>query len=172
MFQFSGSTSVWLWIYHTVYVYCTYGFPHSEIRGSMAICASPRLIAACHVLLRLLMPRHSPCTLSSLISLCELSWKIFTLRFRKNLVFVFSSTHHHNFGYIVQFSKYMRKRILLVGLSGLEPPTSRLSGVRSNLLSYKPSIPGTHLLWIKQIIKIFQNIEIMQKNFPQEQITN
>ena len=29
------------------------GFPHSEIRGSRAICASPRLIAACHVLLRL-----------------------------------------------------------------------------------------------------------------------
>ena len=25
-----------------------------------------------------------------------------------------------------------------MGLSGLEPPTSRLSGVRSNLLSYKP----------------------------------
>ena len=27
---------------------------------------------------------------------------------------------------------------LMVGLSGLEPPTSRLSGVRSNRLSYKP----------------------------------
>ena len=27
-----------------------------------------------------------------------------------------------------------------VGLSGLEPPTSRLSGVRSNRLSYKPII--------------------------------
>ena len=27
---------------------------------------------------------------------------------------------------------------LVVGLSGLEPPTSRLSGVRSNRLSYKP----------------------------------
>ena len=26
----------------------------------------------------------------------------------------------------------------VVGLSGLEPPTSRLSGVRSDLLSYKP----------------------------------
>ena len=26
----------------------------------------------------------------------------------------------------------------LVGLSGLEPPTSRLSGVRSNRLSYRP----------------------------------
>ena len=28
--------------------------------------------------------------------------------------------------------------VRLVGLSGLEPPTSRLSGVRSNRLSYKP----------------------------------
>ena len=31
-----------------------------------------------------------------------------------------------------------RRLRLLVGLSGLEPPTSRLSGVRSNRLSYKP----------------------------------
>ena len=30
----------------------------------------------------------------------------------------------------------------LVGLSGLEPPTSRLSGVRSNRLSYKPIFPA------------------------------
>ena len=29
-----------------------------------------------------------------------------------------------------------------VGLSGLEPPTSRLSGVRSNRLSYKPINPA------------------------------
>ena len=28
--------------------------------------------------------------------------------------------------------------LLSMGLSGLEPPTSRLSGVRSNRLSYKP----------------------------------
>ena len=35
--------------------------------------------------------------------------------------------------------------MLLVGSSGLEPPTSRLSGVRSNQLSYEPifaSYPG------------------------------
>ena len=39
---------------------------------------------------------------------------------------------------------------LLVGLGGLEPPTSRLSGVRSNRLSYKPIIPDSVLtlaLW-------------------------
>ena len=42
------------------------GFPHSEISGSMLICSSPKLIAACHVLHRLLMPRHSPCALISL----------------------------------------------------------------------------------------------------------
>ena len=34
----------------------------------------------------------------------------------------------------------------LMGLSGLEPPTSRLSGVRSNQLSYKPLLIGGHLL--------------------------
>ena len=35
---------------------------------------------------------------------------------------------------------------ILMGLSGLEPPTSRLSGVRSNRLSYKPIYSGSHLL--------------------------
>ena len=42
------------------------GLPHSEIRGLTGICPSPRLIAACHVLRRLPVPRHSPCALSSL----------------------------------------------------------------------------------------------------------
>ena len=41
----------------------TRGLPHSEIRGSKAMCASPRLIAACHVFHRLLVPRHPPCAL-------------------------------------------------------------------------------------------------------------
>ena len=35
------------------------------------------------------------------------------------------------------FNKMLNK---MVGSSGLEPPTSRLSGVCSNLLSYKPVI--------------------------------
>ena len=42
----------------------TDGFPHSDTRGSTAICASPRLFAAYHVLLRLMEPRHPPCALS------------------------------------------------------------------------------------------------------------
>ena len=42
------------------------GFPHSEICASSAICAFTQLIAACHVLLRLLVPGHSPYALSSL----------------------------------------------------------------------------------------------------------
>ena len=40
------------------------GLSHSEIRGSMAICASPRLIAAYHVLHRWQEPRHPPYALS------------------------------------------------------------------------------------------------------------
>ena len=41
--------------------------PHSEISGSKRICRSPKLIAAYHVLHRLLAPRHSLCALKSLI---------------------------------------------------------------------------------------------------------
>jgi hypothetical protein len=41
------------------------GFPHSEIAGSKFAHNSPTLIAACHVLLRLYMPRHPPDALTS-----------------------------------------------------------------------------------------------------------
>ena len=47
------------WDYHA-------GFPHSEISGSTPVCGFPKLIAACHVLHRLFLPRHPPCALSSL----------------------------------------------------------------------------------------------------------
>ena len=42
------------------------GFPHSEIHGSMTVFVYPWLIADYYVLLRLLVPRHSPCALCSL----------------------------------------------------------------------------------------------------------
>ena len=53
----------WLWIHHAVTEVCSAGFPHSEISGSKDICSSPKLIAACHVFHRLLVPRHPPCAL-------------------------------------------------------------------------------------------------------------
>ncbi len=68
MFQFRRFPSYAYFIQRRIPRYCRGGFPHSEICGSMAVCASPQLIAACHVLLRLLMPRHSPCALISLTS--------------------------------------------------------------------------------------------------------
>ena len=42
-------------------------------------------------------------------------------------------------------------RANLVGLSGLEPPTSPLSGVRSNHLSYKP-VEVLLLIFIRQSV--------------------
>ena len=45
------------------------GFPHSDISGSQDICSSPKLFAAYHVFLRLLVPRHPPCALGRLTSL-------------------------------------------------------------------------------------------------------
>ena len=66
MFQFRRFPSYAYFVQRRMTGYCPAGLPHSEISGSMDICSSPKLIAACHVLLRLLMPRHSPCALSSL----------------------------------------------------------------------------------------------------------
>ena len=55
-----------LCIQHAVTGVLPAGFPHSEINGSLDICSSPSLIAAYHVFLRLLVPRHPPCALISL----------------------------------------------------------------------------------------------------------
>ena len=52
------------------------GLSHSEISGSMCVCHYPKLIAACHVLLRHPMPRHPPCTLIILIQIFLFSTKL------------------------------------------------------------------------------------------------
>ena len=44
------------------------GFPHSDIRGSMLMCSSPRLFAAYRVFHRLPVPGHPPCALLCLTS--------------------------------------------------------------------------------------------------------
>ena len=68
--------SAWLCIHHTVTGVCPAGFPHSEIAGSRDICSSPTLIAAYHVFLRLLVPRHPPYALIRLTIQC---FRIYTL---------------------------------------------------------------------------------------------
>jgi hypothetical protein len=66
MVHFPGFARARLWIHRAVWRVYLHGFPHSEIPGSKPVCGSPRLIAAYHVLHRLLLPRHPPCALSSL----------------------------------------------------------------------------------------------------------
>jgi hypothetical protein len=66
MVHFPGLARTRLCIQRAVYWFYQYGFPHSDTPGSKPACGSPRLIAACHVLHRLLAPRHPPYALSSL----------------------------------------------------------------------------------------------------------
>ena len=62
------------------------GFPHSEIHGSLDICSLPWLIAAYHVFLRLLVPRHPPCALIARLSSSSLAPYIALYEvFNKNL---------------------------------------------------------------------------------------
>ena len=66
--------SCMLCIHIQVLEVCSSGSPHSEIDGSYRICQSPSLIAAYHVFLRLLVPRHPPCALVRLTFLVLASY--------------------------------------------------------------------------------------------------
>ena len=88
-----------------------YGFLHSEIRGSMDICSSPRLIAAYHVLRRLPVPRHSPCALLSLtmryitFSFSELSYARIFVVTSTNIV-VYPNITIHGFYITLSHSQF------------------------------------------------------------------
>ena len=58
MFQFPGFASQ-TYVFSLRYT-LRCGFPHSDISGSKPTRSSPELIAACHVLHRLSVPRHPP----------------------------------------------------------------------------------------------------------------
>jgi hypothetical protein len=66
MFQFAGLPPTGLCIQPEVTGLAPAGFPHSDISGSKSARDSPKLLAACHVLHRLLAPRHPPRALCSL----------------------------------------------------------------------------------------------------------
>ena len=64
MFQFPGFAS-WTYVFSPRYPSLG-GLPHSDIHGSKPARGSPWLFAACHVLHRLLVPRHPPNALIAL----------------------------------------------------------------------------------------------------------
>ena len=78
--------------YCVVTVLQTAGLSHSEILGSRVICTYPKLIAAYHVLHRLLMPRHSPCALCSLTYSVNL-YQSFAFNITKNISWLTSQIY-------------------------------------------------------------------------------
>ena len=78
MFQFTGLLQ-YNYVFIILYLDITLSeFPHSDISGSKLTYSSPKHFVVCHVLHQLLVPRHSPCALSNLITIfvffliCEL----------------------------------------------------------------------------------------------------
>lgn len=71
MFQFPELPSVTYEFSDGCYPITDSGFPHSDIPESTLTYSSSRHIGVCPVLLRLLVPRHSPCALNHLTSIRE-----------------------------------------------------------------------------------------------------
>ncbi len=61
-------------------------------------------------------------------------------------------------------SVFKDQMFLLVGLSGLEPPTSRLSGVRSNQLSYRPILIMERVMGIEPTTSAWK-AEVLPLNY-------
>ena len=132
--------------------------PHSDISGSILECRSPELFAAYNVLIRLLMPRHPSCALSSLttkkqinfvlqslniscLSNCKFLCNPSSCRLLTNLFFSCQSTPRSLADFSLNNQVNLYLRVKLVGVLGFEPRTSSLSGTRSNQLSYTPLFP-------------------------------
>ena len=139
------------------------GFPHSDIHGSRPAFGFPWLFVDRYVLLRLPVPRHPPCALFSL-TCPSVSLKTGVFQSRSNHFWVLLAIYtpcssmciskilrlvcaqytnasclaSHSSLFLYSVFKVLADSCPVVGSSGLEPPTSRLSGVRSNHLSYEP----------------------------------
>ena len=115
-----------------IWVVTSYSYwvpPFGHIRLFTDICSLAYLFAACHVLLRLLMPRHSPYALISLTYFSSFSFQTFI-----TILVILLVTYTL---YIFQCAVWIHK-VFMVGPTRIELVTSRLSGVHSNHLSYGP----------------------------------
>ena len=135
-------------------LYDTWGFPcvfpHSEISGSLAMCAYPKLIAAYHVLHRLLMPRHSPCALCSLTYLVKI-FQSFAFNITKNISWLTSQYVLKLYIIHVQFSK---NKIYSYKLS----ITTSTSSLCYSRISYAP------LLIRRFIVLLASNSKLILRN--------
>jgi hypothetical protein len=114
------------------------GFPHSDIFGSKRACRSPKLIAACCVLPRLMKPRHPSIAVTGL---CKRYYS-------RRLFYPLTSYLNFQRTKVAGFSPQSSHPSKVVGPDGLEPSTPRLSSACSNQLSYEPLLlPGCPLFW-------------------------
>ena len=148
------------------------GLPHSDMHGSQDACSYPCLFAAYRVLHRLLAPRHPPYALVHLTYLRSFAFVFANViclnpkmlgsihfklireanSFNEVRTFVLTivsvndkSLTAYLYGEFVFFAFLLLcsfQRSIMVGLTRLELVTSRLSGVRSNQLSYRPIYGG------------------------------
>ena len=140
MFHFTGCRARGLWIDPSGTAVSGGGFPHSEIHGSKRVGRSPWLIAASRVLRRLAMPRHPPHARQRLSESTLRSVSGTGLRFGARCGI------HLVCGKIASPVKEQKgvetchcaRGGGMVGVTGVGPVTSSLSGTRSNQLSYTP----------------------------------
>ena len=109
------------------------GLPHSDIRGSMCICHSPRLFAAYHVLLRLQEPRHPSCALFSFLFSFAFWYYSYILWVKSLYTLAFVSLHCWNstlcLDFLLFFSCFQYVNVLFLNVvpGRVELPTSTLS---------------------------------------------
>ena len=110
------------------------GFPHSEIFGSKRACRSPKLIAACCVLRRLMKPRHPSIAVTGLCKRSTILGVYLTYSLSIYLNFQRTKLNDRSPAFLTKSPREM------VGPDGLEPSTPRLSSACSNQLSYEPMV--------------------------------
>jgi hypothetical protein len=123
----------------------TAGFPHSDIVGSWSAHDSPTLFAVCHVLHRLLTPRHPPFAFSRLSRHTETAHHLYVCLARMLLP--------------IRLLRYVVSPLAnnTMGLSRLERLTSPLSEECSNRLSYRPDANRRLGRGLRVRVRTFQN---------------
>ena len=183
MVHFPGLAHTRLCIQRAVSECCSEGFPHSEIPGSMPACGSPGLIAACHVLLRLLAPRHPPYALSSLIikltqRVAPVNLKILVRGLERLPILHLDKHRLHSSSYTSLYPQQLRSARAIFAVTQYKPRfepyfkdyspkqnTKKASALRNAyLFSCQRSVPQVHLSFPLPVGRSRQNYGRKIKN--------